>query len=400
MGRLEGLNRTSRHNVYYAKKTRELIYDTEDIKTMNRNMFIFINNLKKKVDSGKYSSRLSKMYVVKYDPIKQYKKGHQLLKLDTDFVNRGGTYREIQYLTDKGLREDLNTLSKMMEFNAEGQFGFLSGLDITDNAEHHLCDIEADLVVNFDLEGAFNQITEQEIFSIFRYVFDLNKEDAIFITGLAVIDGFCYQGSPISPILFNILSINLIRNLQRVVEQDSEAVNVSAYADDFTISFKGMKFMPKKKLLYYSKIFINKGWKVNPDKVVSYNINNAGSYAEITGVILWKKETGGIDLRAGNVRALKKKIKLFKRLQDIHKLTVTKNIGKSGDRISISALLGGLQGWLYRSEFIDSYDKPTVWKKNQKYTRVNESKDQVKSNCGHKKMPPKVSTYGKQLCFG
>lgn len=368
-GRLQGLNTVDRQKLYFARKQREAIQDANDIKRTNRNIFRFIDKIMDSVSKGKLSIETGSMYVIKYDPRNMYTKGEKTFNLDKDFISSGGTFREIIFIKDKELRERLNELSKMMEFNAEGQYGFLTGFDITNNALHHSSNPELTLVSNFDLEGAFNQIKDQEIFGVFRYIFDLNPISAKFITELATINGFCYQGSPISPILFNILSINLINNLKRAVFKDNEALGVSGYADDFTISFKGMKFLPKRKMLYYVKIIESKGWKVNPDKIVSYNVKNNGSRAEITGINLFNKD-GGFILRPCNVRTLKKKIKLFNILKN-KGIKNSFKLDKKGKPITVKQLLAGLEGWLYRIEFSDSKSRLNFTKTSNAFVGTN-----------------------------
>ena len=122
-------------------------------------------------------------------------------------------------------------------------------------------------------------------------------------------------------------------------------------------------------MLYYVKIIESKGWKVNPDKIVSYNVKNNGSRAEITGINLFNKD-GGFMLRPCNVRTLKKKIKLFNILKN-KGIKNSFKLDKKGKPITVKQLLAGLEGWLYRIEFSDSKSRLNFTKTSNAFVGTN-----------------------------
>lgn len=347
--KLLGLSKKQICNIISAKKRRQDNFDNKCILNKNTELFKFVSILESDTKNGILSKELGTLFVVKYDPKGEFKKGFQFVgELDKKFEKRGGTFREVKYLKDKDFRERLNHLSNLMEFRSDRQFGFLTDLDIVDNANIHN-DENATLIVNFDLEGAFNQISKNEIYSLFKIVFDLSDNLSEFLSEITTYNGFCYQGNPISPMIFNLLSINLVQRLATVVASDNEGLHISAYADDITISFSNIKWLPKRKQKFFVEIFEQVGWKVNPDKIVVHKFHKVGHNAIITGVNLIR-EKEGIRVLAGNTRAFKKKLKLFKRIEQ-RGGTHTKKISKVNKFVEIKQLTKGFSAWIYRKEF-------------------------------------------------
>jgi len=108
---------------------------------------------------------------------------------------------------------------------------------VLDNAKPH---INKDIVIKIDLKNYFPSIGQNRIFGVFSKRFDYNYDISNYLAWLCTFENELPQWAPTSPMLANIVSINLdIRILKYVnkIEQDSGIkIDYTRYADDITIS--------------------------------------------------------------------------------------------------------------------------------------------------------------------
>lgn len=206
----QGINpRNEKRNFAHLKRIAKT-----DIKPKGLQIASYIkrNNLRKgNFEKGKfYINKLDRSRTLKRDKTKEQ--------------------REIVYIKDTETRAKLNEIAKIIEkgYNWQSHFGFLSGKSVL-HFDNQVKWNETKGVYKIDLKNAFCQITESWIYNFFRHIMDLNKTDAKLLTKACTYKGHMYQGSPISPIIFNYYTIPLSKQIQGL------KLNFISYADDIII---------------------------------------------------------------------------------------------------------------------------------------------------------------------
>jgi hypothetical protein len=174
-----------------------------------------------------------------------------------------GKFRKIVYLKSKEARRSLNHIANIMDICSEEQHGFRKNKDIK-SAVSKIVELNGKKVLLIDLENAFNQVKYSEIFYIFHKIFRLNKHDSKRLTESSTINGYMYQGSPLSPMLFNIMSKGLIGRISGIIP-------IVQYADDLTLISR-YEFISYKFERFIYKIIEECGWTVNKSKTQHRNI--------------------------------------------------------------------------------------------------------------------------------
>lgn len=171
--------------------------------------------------------------------------------------------------------------------------GFTEGKSVADNARLHLNQY---YVYNIDLSDFFHSFDRNRVkMGLWRYLFDMQKEQeelAFFLAALCThpieVNGkmktVLPQGSPVSPILTNILCQNLDRRLRGFAKRFG--VIYSRYADDITFSgnrnvFRDIEFQKELKRI----IEEDQKLKINPEKT---RLQKDGYRKEVTGVLVNK----------------------------------------------------------------------------------------------------------------
>lgn len=342
------------------RKVRREKSTRKEIIKINNLLYHRTKRLRDLVEEGILSNKKGKFYIAKgnHPTLKQGEliDFKNLQKEDSD------TIREIVYLKDKELRDELNDISKILEFGIEEQHGFISDRGIQTVANTTTEFIKNNGVgkaINFDLSNAFNTISERFIYGIFRFVFNLNKTDSKFLTDICTIDGFCYQGSPISPVIFNMAFISTIERLKGALEYRKKATKekfnftLVAYADDLTI-ISNSKFFHKDFINHLIYIIQDDGWKVNGNKTKIQNTNRIFLNGfEINTVR--DKGFNKIKCWSGKRKVIKNKLRLLKFLNDRHNVIYSNKNDKKGKRIKIKDIINGFTEWLTRDDlnFVD-----------------------------------------------
>nr|WP_286180345.1 MULTISPECIES: reverse transcriptase domain-containing protein [unclassified Enterobacter] len=112
-------------------------------------------------------------------------------------------------------------------------FGFISGKGIVGNADRHK---KKKYVVNIDLEDYFGTITFPRVYGIFKNKpFNFSHSASSVLAQLCTSDGKLPQGACTSPVLANIASASLDKQLTQLAKK--KGITYTRYADDLTFSF-------------------------------------------------------------------------------------------------------------------------------------------------------------------
>lgn len=284
-------------------------------------------------------------WVVKHD-LGTYKRGQKIMtkKEKEQFVSNGGEIREIkchQELTRLHMRELLEALDVEMP----NRHGFRKNKDIFTLMQAASQRMERGngfkgTVISLDMSDAFGQITEEQVYLIFKRIFDLNHEDSTKLAKICTHKGRLFQGCTIAPQLFNIW---FSRVFERTETMRNDNFELFTYADDLTIiidystlSWKFLKFM--------IKLIEQSGFKINKKKT---KVQNA-THMEICG-LQWKTNPlGDWRIYPRGTKKLKSKIRLWKYL-DSKGIKTTRRLNKNSEPILVKEMLKGLENWYIRS---------------------------------------------------
>ena len=253
-----------------------------------------------------------------------------------------GKWRHITYVKDPTLRKELGKANKHITgLVIDNQHGFTTKRSII-TAWKYLESNKIKGMINFDLQDAFNQITINEVYYIFRKILDLNKEDALVLTYLSTKNGYLFQGNPLSPTIFNIAAVRMMKRLKGL---ENEELKIASYADDINItSTRGFISWKLTKLIAF--IIKDSGFKTNKEKFEGQTYKKRMSTLGIS----FSKNKGNFLPRKSD--KLKRKIKFltftFERI--CTELGITKAEAKcyglsNNDSVKWVSLINGLQNW-------------------------------------------------------
>jgi len=180
--------------------------------------------------------------------------------------------------------------------------GFIANKSIKTNALPH---INKNFVLNLDLKNFFQSIAYKKIVKVLSEdPFLLNPEISILIAQICCYNNFLAQGSPTSPILSNIVCINLDKQLTDL--SDVRNLIYSRYADDLTFSSNcsDINYM-RESLLQITKVIKNEGFIVNEDKT---RILQKTRSQVVTGLVVNNK----LSVRRGYLRNIRAILHSFK----------------------------------------------------------------------------------------
>lgn len=156
-------------------------------------------------------------------------------------------------------------------------YGFVNNKNIIENAKLHL---NQEMVLNIDLKDFFPSIGVRRIYYVYNKLCGYNKNISYILTKISVYKGELPQGSPISPILSNIVTYKLDKRLKSLAIKNN--INYSRYADDMTFSGQSNKVNDH----FYSivkKIIEEEGFAINTEKV---RFAGKGRRQEVTGLVV------------------------------------------------------------------------------------------------------------------
>ena len=286
-----------------------------------------------------------KFWVVKHDKGK-YKRGQKIMNKaeQQKFIKSGGETREIKChgeLTRLHMRE----LIEPLDLTMPNRHGFKRNRDIFTLMEKasqraELGNRFKGTVVSLDMKDAFEQVTKDQVYLIFKKIFDLNHKDSQKLSEICTVNGHLFQGCTISPLIFNIW---FSRVFERIETMRNDNFELYTYADDITIiidysslSWKFLKFLVK--------VIEQCGFKINKRKT---KVRNA-QHMEVCG-LQWKTNPlGEWKIYPRGTKKLKSKIRMWRYL--IQKgITTSKRLNKNSEAIMTAEILKGLENWYSRS---------------------------------------------------
>lgn len=170
----------------------------------------------------------------------------------------------------------------LYKFNCgDSAHGFVPNRTIYTNAEVH---VNQDLVLGIDIKDFFPSIKFKPVYDIFKSAGYTNKM-AWNLANLCTYNGKLPQGAPTSPMLSNLVALNLDNEFVKYCARWN--FKYSRYADDITISGSYNLPIHKTKLV---KIIENAGFTVNSDKTRMFS---KGSSQKVTGLVVNDKVSIG-----------------------------------------------------------------------------------------------------------
>lgn len=166
--------------------------------------------------------------------------------------------------------------------------GFVPEKSVVDNAERH---VGMNYVFNTDLKDFFPSITKSRVWATLKHPpFKFNDTSADAIAGMCCtemkINGekrwVLPQGSPVSPILTNIVCRNLDHQLHRLAREYN--LRYSRYADDITFSSNRNVFKKSSDFQHkLEEIISGQNFTINEKKT---RIQNKNQRQEVTGLVV------------------------------------------------------------------------------------------------------------------
>ena len=284
-----------------------------------------------------------RFWVVKKDH-QGMKRGQKIMshKKMQQFTSNGGKVREIRCFK-KETRKAMRKLINELDIKGKYSHGFTNNRDIFTQmeklAQFSLRRNFNTSVASIDLKDAFSQITQEQIYCIFRFIFKLNKKDSTRLAEINCINGRLFQGNTIAPLLFN-LWFSRVHNI--IHKQQENNMILTNYADDLTLItlYESMSY---RYLRFIMKVIKTCGFEINREKLKIYS----GRNLEATG-LQWKcNKHGNWRVYPRSQRKLKNSIRLWEYLESIG---ITNSLRKNvlGQFIEISQIINGLKNWEHR----------------------------------------------------
>lgn len=143
-------------------------------------------------------------------------------------------------------------------------FAFIKGRTIVGNASVH---IHKKYILSIDLKDFFNSISIQQATYAIKSAFpwQLRNDLISIIVESSSLKGHLVQGSPLSPVISNIVCINLDKRISAYCKEQN--ISYTRYADDFTFSSNVYDF--KKDTSFYDhirEVITSEGFILNDGK--------------------------------------------------------------------------------------------------------------------------------------
>lgn len=237
------------------------------------------------------------------------------------------------------LKEPLVRICKILNdftLNLEHVKGFNKWEGVVNNALVHK---RAEEVVNFDLKDYFPQFNSSEMARAYERVFNLKKSTARKLAKMSTLKGKLVQGSPLSPIMTNILSTHLDMRLKGFCKKAK--LNYSRYADDITISTNNGRIKGNVIRYLINKIISDEGFIVNPQKTTRFR-----NVAVVTGVVLDINQMQQSAIKYwGRKKKIRNKLRWVKHMEKLG-IWHTRRLNKEGNFNCVWMVKEGLLGWI------------------------------------------------------
>ncbi len=240
--------------------------------------------------------KVNQMGVLK-DPYKGLKKGDKVFNPAKgkdpswkEVTKAGIRTRTILYYPKETRQAVRKCLIKALDMPAPWQHGFTHKQGIADAFKPTL---NYQSLAAIDLESAFDQIEEKQVYWLFKKTYDLNHKDSEWLAHVMCHNGYVFQGNPVAPLIFNLLSSTIGWRLTKA------GIKITQYADDLMIlspyPYLGWRF-----LRFICGVIEDEGWKVNPKKTKKFRkhkfkflgvTHSTRNGTHVTGVRKLKKKT-------------------------------------------------------------------------------------------------------------
>lgn len=253
---------------------------------------------------------LAEFLDIKYNDLRRLAYHRDVVKVDNykryKIPKKKGGYRNIaspKPLLKKAQRKILDGILSNITVS-DCANGFLKGKSVVIGAECHKK--SPDLLINIDLENFFPTITFKRVVGMFKgfgysgYISSLLAMLCTYCERMEIevkgekryvktTERILPQGSPASPMITNIICLNLDKRMHKVVASLNNA-SYTRYADDMSFSFTSTKDLNVNKFMYFIyKIIKEEGFIINQNKTKFLRKNNRQS---ITGIIINNEEIG------------------------------------------------------------------------------------------------------------
>lgn len=297
---------------------------------------------------NKYLNKL-KFEIIDFWVVKKdfcgYKRGQKIMnkKEKEEFVGKGGRVRNISCF-DKETRKGMRELIPLLDIPSKYSHGFTKDRDIFTQfqtlANFALRNNFSGSTVSLDLEDAFDQITVEQVYSVFRFIFGLNKRQAEQLSMRCTRNGHLFQGNTLAPLIFNLWLIRFYSIIDRNIQHNH--CLITNYADDITIMLE-YKTASWKFIKFIIRILKQIGFKINKQKI---KVRNA-ICLEATGLQYKHSPNGEWKVYPRNMKKLKNNIRLWEYLNG-QGIETTLRLNRKGELITLGDMLNGLKNWFNR----------------------------------------------------
>jgi len=153
--------------------------------------------------------------------------------------------------------------------------------DIFSNASAHL---NHDFLLNVDLKDFFHSITRSMIQERLIEYYSIMPSIASYIAKIATYKKRLPMGSPLSPVLSNMMSLKFDENLESIAKESN--LVYTRYVDDIT--FSGAYDFKNKLLAVLDKEIVKFSYERNKKKISYYQ---KSEYSAVTGLLLYPDGT-------------------------------------------------------------------------------------------------------------
>lgn len=256
---------------------------------------------------------------------------------------RGGGERSIEAssnVTLKSLQKKLNYLFSSELIFSDCVTGFVKKRSIITNAQIHL---GAELIINIDLKDFFNSIKKSRIYNTFTSnPFNYPDDLANILSTIATKSNYLPQGSPLSPIISNIVASKLDRSLTEFCLRKN--IKYSRYADDMSFSISKGR-IEEEEIMNIRKEIEKSGFQINENK---YKIKRKTQGLAVTGIIVNEK----LNVRRIYIKNIKAMLHNWEK-NDSQKARVSSN--RLRGKIEFVGMVRGKDDHIYRG-FLDKFN--------------------------------------------
>ncbi|MEK4701362.1 retron St85 family RNA-directed DNA polymerase [Solibacillus sp. FSL R7-0668] len=151
------------------------------------------------------------------------------------------------------------------------------GHSIKDNAKFHR---KQKKVLTLDIENYFGSISQKRVFAFFRGQ-GYSKQVSVMLANLCTLNNGLPQGAPTSPMLSNLITINIDKRIAAFASKNK--IRYTRYADDLTFSGD---FNEGELITFVKNVLESEGFRINQSKT---RVRKQHQRQEVTGIVVNEK---------------------------------------------------------------------------------------------------------------